>query len=373
MTVHRVRRGLQLPIAGEPRQAIEQGAAVSHVAVLADDSIGLRPAMEVAEGDDVLRGQLLFDDKRTPGVRYTAPGGGRVAAINRGAKRALQSVVIELSADERAGAAEQVSFASYTGSHPSTMGGDDVRALLLESGLWTSLRARPFSRVANPATRPRSVFVTAMDTDPLAPDVEVILRGREAEFERGLAAAGEAHRRPRVRLHVGDVLAARSRDRAPAARALRGAAPGRHGGVAHSHAGPGRPRAPRVARRVSGRAGDRPPVRDRRRWTCAASCPWAARGVASAPARDAARRLHRRPRRRRAPARCRARHLGVHAVRTDGDGTRAGFLGRYHRQITALPELGARAFMGWARPGLAQFSATRAFAVGAAARAGASR
>lgn len=177
-----------MPITGEPAQTIVDGPAVSRVAVLAADAEGLRPGMHVAEGDVVQRGQLLFEDKKTPGVRFTAPGAGRVVAVNRGEKRALQSVVIELSDGERAGTADQVAFASYTGSHPSTLRAADVQALLLESGLWTTLRARPFSKVADPAVPPRSIFVTAIDTDPLAPDVEVVLRGREADFERGLAA-----------------------------------------------------------------------------------------------------------------------------------------------------------------------------------------
>ena len=188
MTVHRVKRGLRLPISGEPAQVVERAVSGARVGLVADDYVSLRPAMHVAVGDTVRRGQLLFDDKLVPGVRYTAPGGGRVAAINRGERRAFQSLAIDLSDADRAGRGEQVPLSSYTGRHPSALGGDAVRELLLESGLWTALRARPFSRVADPSTRPRSIFVTAMDTDPLAPDVEVVMRGREAGLARGLAA-----------------------------------------------------------------------------------------------------------------------------------------------------------------------------------------
>jgi Na+-transporting NADH:ubiquinone oxidoreductase subunit A len=145
--------------------------------------------MHVAAGDDVRRGQLVFEDKKIPGVRHTAPGAGKVVAVNRGEKRAFQSVVIELSEPERSGrAGDEVSFSSFTGKHPNELSGDEVKALLLESGLWTALRARPYSRVANPETKPRSVFVTAMDTHPLAPSVDKALEGHEADFERGLAA-----------------------------------------------------------------------------------------------------------------------------------------------------------------------------------------
>lgn len=188
MAVHRVKRGLGLPITGEPEQVIDRHHTPSRVALLADDYVGLRPTMHVAEGDLVRRGQLLFEDKKVPGVRHTAPGEGRVVAIHRGERRAFQSIVIELSTADRSGRGSQLRLASFSGRHPAGLAGDAVRELLIESGLWTALRARPFSRVANPDTRPRSVFVTAMDTDPLAPDVDVAMSGREADLERGLMA-----------------------------------------------------------------------------------------------------------------------------------------------------------------------------------------
>ncbi|MEM7585987.1 MAG: Na(+)-translocating NADH-quinone reductase subunit A [Acidobacteriota bacterium] len=186
MAVHKIKKGLSLPIAGEPEQTIEDAKPPSHVALIAADYHGMKPTMQVQVGDVVKRGQLLFDDKKTPGVRYTSIAGGKVTAVNRGARRALQSVVIELDNDEQAGKAETIAFESATGKSPSELSEEQVRALLLESGLWTALRARPFSRVADPATRPSSVFVTAIDSNPLAPDVSVILRSNEDDFQRGL-------------------------------------------------------------------------------------------------------------------------------------------------------------------------------------------
>ena len=188
MGLHKVRKGLRLPISGEPEQAVREGGAPGKVALLASDYVGLRPTMRVAEGDDVRRGQLLFEDKTAPGVGYTSPGAGKVAAINRGERRAFQSVVIELSQNERGGRGEEVSFSSFTGKHASGLSRNDVVGLLVESGLWTALRERPFSRVAVPEDKPRSVFVSAMDTHPLAPSVDVVLEGRHSDFEHGLIA-----------------------------------------------------------------------------------------------------------------------------------------------------------------------------------------
>jgi Na+-transporting NADH:ubiquinone oxidoreductase subunit A len=189
MTLHKSKRGLRLPIQGEPVQEIEAARSPNRVALLGADYVGMRPTMHVRAGDTVKRGQLLFEDKKIPGVRFTSPGSGRVTAVNRGDKRVFQSVVIELSRAEiegRAGAAEAMSFSSHTGKHPSSLTEQQVKDLLLESGMWTALRARPFSRVADPAARPRSIFVTAMDSNPLAPAVGVVLTGKEPQFQRGL-------------------------------------------------------------------------------------------------------------------------------------------------------------------------------------------
>ena len=187
--MHRSRKGLQLPLAGAPTQEIERARPVRQVAVLAADFVGLRPAMRVAVGDDVSRGQVLFEDKRTPGVCHTAPAAGTVHAIHRGDRRALQSVVIETSrAEYEERVATESSFSTFSGRHPSGMAADAVMALLTESGLWTSLRARPFGRVADPRTRPAAILVTAVDSNPHAPSLDLILKRVETLFARGLAA-----------------------------------------------------------------------------------------------------------------------------------------------------------------------------------------
>ena len=191
MGLHKIDKGLDLPITGEPQQTIDSGAAPSHAALLAADYVGMKPTMLVSVGDDVRRGQPVFEDKKTPGVIYTAPAGGRVAAINRGERRAFQSLVIELDRSELAGGRDSVAFDAYSGKHPAELSGGAVRNLLVESGLWTAFRTRPFGKVPEIAAKPHSIFVTAIDTNPLAPSVDVALRGREEYFAQGLAAVGK--------------------------------------------------------------------------------------------------------------------------------------------------------------------------------------
>ncbi len=191
MALHRIRRGLDLPITGQPEDVIEDGRQVSKVAVLAADHIGLKPTMKVSPGDSVRRGQVLFEDKKTPGIVHTSIGDGKVTAVNRGDRRALQSVVIELTSAERGGRGGGSRFASFTGQHPNSMSRDQIRALLIESGQWVALRQRPFSRVPAPESTPEAIFVTATDSHPLAPDPRRIMEDRLGDFERGLTAIGK--------------------------------------------------------------------------------------------------------------------------------------------------------------------------------------
>lgn len=176
----RIKKGLDLPITGAPEQRIEAGPAVSTVAVIGPDYIGLKPTMLVAEGDQVKLGQKLFEDKKNPGVFVTAPGAGKVTAINRGARRVLQSVVIELQGDE----AE--SFNAYDDEQLSGLSREQVQEQLIESGLWTALRTRPYSKNPAPGTAPAAIFINAIDTHPLAADPAVVMAEQAADFARGL-------------------------------------------------------------------------------------------------------------------------------------------------------------------------------------------
>lgn len=188
MGLHQSSKGLNLPISGHPTQQISEAVPVSRVAILADDFPGMKPRYFVKEGDFVRRGQPIFEDRKLPGVVHTAPGAGTIAAIHRGARRALQSVVIELSEGERSGAPESQAYESYSGVAPNALDGDRVRALLLESGAWTHLRTRPFGHTPAPDAVAAAVFVNAMDTNPLAADPQKILEGELEAFDAGLFA-----------------------------------------------------------------------------------------------------------------------------------------------------------------------------------------
>ncbi len=189
MALHAITRGLDIPLAGAPVQRIAAARAATRVALVAADYVGIKPTLRVQTGDRVLRGTVLLEDKRTPGVAFTAPAAGTIAAVHRGERRALRSIVIDIDPDD--GRTQQVEFASYTGKPVAELSADALRALLVESGSWTAFRTRPFSKVPAPDTKPRAIFVTAIDTHPHAPDVGVVLQERLTDFEAGLAAVAK--------------------------------------------------------------------------------------------------------------------------------------------------------------------------------------
>ena len=186
MAVHQIAKGLDIPLSGAPAPDVDDAPAPRRVALVAADFVGMKPSLLVQPGDRVLRGTPLVEDRAVPRVRHTAPAAGTVAAVHRGERRALQSIVIDVAADDGPGA--QVAFASFTGAAPEALDGNAVRALLVESGLWTALRARPFSRVPAPDASPHALFVTATDTRPHAPHPQRIIAARREDFVAGVAA-----------------------------------------------------------------------------------------------------------------------------------------------------------------------------------------
>jgi Na+-transporting NADH:ubiquinone oxidoreductase subunit A len=176
----KIKKGLDLPIAGAPEQTIGNILSVSKVAVLGEEYVGMRPTMHVQVGDMVKKGQLLFEDKKNPGVKFTAPAAGEIVEVNRGARRVLQSVVIGLKGEESI-VFEKVAPAAILATERQ-----QLVDTLIESGLWTALRTRPFSKTPAIESTPHSIFVTATDTNPLSADPQLVIAEREDDFANGI-------------------------------------------------------------------------------------------------------------------------------------------------------------------------------------------
>ena len=180
-----IKKGLNLPISGKPEQVIYPGNDVQSVAVLGNEYIGMKPTMLVEEGQQVKLGQPLFEDKKNPGVLFTSPGSGTVKAINRGSKRALRSVVIDLAGND------EVTFEHHEADQLDNLSREEMTKNLVESGLWVAFRTRPYSKSPAVDSSPHSIFVTAIDTNPLSADPAVIIKEYEEDYKNGLTVISQ--------------------------------------------------------------------------------------------------------------------------------------------------------------------------------------
>ncbi len=193
-----IEKGLDIPISGSPDSSITSSAPVKHVALIGDDYIGMKPTMLVSEGDRVSCGQPLFSDKKNEGVIFTAPASGAVMAVNRGAKRKFESLVIKLEDGD------SLSFCQ-PGTNPAALSSEDLRSLLVESGMWCSFRTRPYGKIPPIKSEPASIFVTAMDSAPLGPDLKTIIELKKDDFIDGLKALAGLSDKPLYICHAGDL------------------------------------------------------------------------------------------------------------------------------------------------------------------------
>ena len=176
----KISKGLRLPITGSPKQQIDVAPTIERVAVMGREHVGMKPTMQVKEGEQVKLGQVLFTDKKNPRVKYVAPGAGTIESINRGARRIFQSLVIRLDGND------EIVFQQFDREALSTLSREVVIEQLLNSGMWVALRTRPYSKSPDPDSSPNSIFVTAIDTRPLSADPDVIISQYANDFNSGL-------------------------------------------------------------------------------------------------------------------------------------------------------------------------------------------
>ena len=170
----KISKGLDLPISGKPDISITDEPKISSVSLLANDFVGMKPTMLVKENDEVKVGEKLFEDKKNPGIFFTAPAGGLIKSINRGDKRKFLSIEIEISQNE-----EFIDF--NMGSSQ-----DEIKNTLINSGLWNVFRTRPFNRTPNISSSPEALFINCCDTNPLSVDPYEIINIEKDCFDQGL-------------------------------------------------------------------------------------------------------------------------------------------------------------------------------------------
>ena len=180
-----IKKGLDIPIDGAAELRLTDARSISTYAVKPTDFVGLTPRLLVEEGQAVEVGDALFCDKHDERIHFTSPVNGHVKAIVRGEKRKLLEVVVEADGSS-AGSIGSDYKSSPTQDLPRTT--EEIKAAMLQCGLWTMLRQRPFGTIAKPDDKPKAIFVSAFDSAPLAPDYDFVLQGREMFFAKGIEA-----------------------------------------------------------------------------------------------------------------------------------------------------------------------------------------
>ena len=178
--VIKLRKGLDIKLKGSAEKELVAVKASQAYALVPEDFVGVTPKVVVAEGQHVKAGEALFVDKKRPEVKFVSPVSGTVAAVNRGARRKVMSIVVTPDAKQE--------YAEFGVKSVHSLNGEQVKQALLDSGMFAFLRQRPYDVVANPNSRPKAIFVSAFDSKPLAPDFEYVIKGSEADFQAGLSA-----------------------------------------------------------------------------------------------------------------------------------------------------------------------------------------
>jgi len=174
-------KGRDIKIQGAAQKKIVKLTPPKRLAVQPSNFQGLKLRLSVKEGDQIKLGSTLLTDKINADIKILSPASGKVIAVNRGEKRALLSVVVEADREN-----EVESFKTFDDVSIANLSREEVLSHLLNGGLWPTIRQRPFSKIADPKANPKSIFIHAMNTEPLAPDLDFILEGQEENFQTGI-------------------------------------------------------------------------------------------------------------------------------------------------------------------------------------------
>ncbi|MBK6526530.1 MAG: Na(+)-translocating NADH-quinone reductase subunit A [Crocinitomicaceae bacterium] len=187
-----IRKGLDIKLIGEAEKVKSGVDFANNFVIKTTDFHGLTPKLVVKIGDKVKAGSVLFFDKNRESIKFTSPVSGEVTDIVRGEKRKILQINITATAD--------VAYEDFGAKDASKLSGDEVKNHLLTTGLWPLVKMRPLDIIANPADKPKAIFISAFDSSPLAPDYDYVLHGENAAFQAGITALSKLA--PKVHLTV---------------------------------------------------------------------------------------------------------------------------------------------------------------------------
>jgi len=178
-----IKRGLNIKLVGEAGKMIADLPLPETVAIKPHNFNGVTPALCVQQGDEVQAGSVLFTDKYNEAIKFCSPVSGEVIEIVRGEKRKILEV--KILADK------EIVYADFGKAEPSSLDREAIIERLLNSGAWPLIRQRPFGIIPDPSVAPKSIFISAFDSSPLAPDYDFILKDNNPAFQAGLNALGK--------------------------------------------------------------------------------------------------------------------------------------------------------------------------------------
>ena len=178
--VIKLRKGLDINLKGKAAQEYFSVKEPGFYSLVPDDFTGVTPKVVVKEQEYVMAGGPLFIDKNHPELKFVSPVSGVVTSVERGAKRKVLNIVVEAAAEQ--------DYEEFGKKDPAKMDGLQVKEVLLNAGLFAFIRQRPYDVIADPTIQPKAIFVSAFDSNPLAPDFEFALKGEEKNFQTGLTA-----------------------------------------------------------------------------------------------------------------------------------------------------------------------------------------
>ncbi len=176
--VIKIKKGLTISMLGTAEKIIKKANQAEYYAVKPTDFKGIRPKLVVKVGDKVKAGTPLFYDKFQPEVQFTSPVSGEVTAINRGERRVILEVVVRADAT--------IEYEEFQFGDSTNLSKEEIVAVLQQSGLWPTIRQRPYSTIANPDDTPKAIFISAFDSAPLAPDMDYVAKEYTDYFQKGI-------------------------------------------------------------------------------------------------------------------------------------------------------------------------------------------
>lgn len=178
--VIKIKKGLDINLKGKASEVLLKGGKSDSYAIVPDYYNGIVPKVVAKVGEKVKAGSVLMTDKNRPEIKFVSPVSGEVTAVNRGEKRKVLSIVVKPDA--------QIEYEEFGKKNVSSLRGEEVKAALLDAGMWPFIKQRPYDIVATPTDFPRDIFVSAFYSAPLAPNFDFIYKGQEADFQAGLDA-----------------------------------------------------------------------------------------------------------------------------------------------------------------------------------------